>query len=352
MRRRTYIVFPFVVAASLVGVAFWLFVAFIRPGPLTEPRTVVIEPGRSLDEIAAVLADKGVVSDPRVFAFGVRLARKDSALLPGEYQFGVAFSPRAVMNLLVSGRRIPHKLVVQEGLTTAQVLKLVEKADGLDGPITITPGEGALLPQTYQYFWGDSRDGMIERMVYAMDQTIADLWAQRPPDTPLQTPAEAVVLASIVAKESGQPKERPTVASVLTNRLKRGMKLESDVTVAYGIARADQLPETVLKRRLTRTDLKRATPYNTYLNPGLPPTPICNVGRETLHAALHPAKTTYLFFAATGSSGNAFARTVDEHNRNVERLRARTAAKKNGGPPEENEAMVPEGVGEASAPPR
>jgi UPF0755 protein len=356
MRRRLTYLLPLIVAAALVGAAVWLFVAFVRPGPLTQPRTVVIEPGRSLGEIATLLVDNGVIADPQVFALGVRFSRKQTTLLPGEYQFGVAFSARAVMNVLITGRRLAHKLVVPEGLTTSQVLKLVEAAEGLSGTITITPGEGALLPQTYEYFRDDSRDSVIERMVYAMDKTLAELWEQRAPDFPFQTPAEAVVLASIVAKEAGNAKERPMIASVLLNRLERGMKLESDVTVSYGVARADQLPDTVMKRRLTRADLRRATAYNTYVNAGLPPTPICNVGRDTLLAALHPAKSTYLFFSATGSSGNAFARTSDEHNRNVERLKARTNPKPAGPPSkppvsagatsDENEAMAPEGVGD------
>jgi UPF0755 protein len=318
---------------------------------------VVIESGRSLDEIAAALAEKGVIADPRVFTLGVRVSRKDGELHPGEYQFGVAFSARAVMNVLITGRRVPHKLVVPEGVTTSQVLKLVEGADGLSGQITVTPGEGALLAETYTYFWGDTRDSIIERMVYALDQTVAELWESRAPDLPFHTPAEAVVLASIVAKESGNAKERPTVASVLVNRLTRDMKLESDVTVSYGIARTEQLPDTVLKRRLTRADLRRATPYNTYVNAGLPPTPICNVGRETLNAALHPAKTSYLFFSASGASGNTFARTADEHNRNVEKMRARAAAKKvppkpASEPSPENEAMAPEGGGDVPNTPR
>ncbi|HTI87938.1 MAG TPA: endolytic transglycosylase MltG [Alphaproteobacteria bacterium] len=238
---------------------------------------------------------------------------------------------------------VARKLVVPEGLTTSQVLKLVENADGLKGPITITPGEGMMLAGTYEFARGDTRDSVIARMVRGMYETAAEQWKERAPDLPLASPEEAVVLASIIVKEAGNAKESPVVGSVLVNRLRRGMKLESDVTVSYGIAREDDLPETQLKRSLTRSDLQRPTPYNTYVNDGLPPTPICNVGRETLQAALHPAKSTYLFFSASGSSGNTFARTVDEHNRNVEQMRAKMNPKPSS---DVNEAMAPEGIAE------
>jgi UPF0755 protein len=242
------------------------------------------------------------------------------------------------MSLIMSGQRVAHKLTVPDGLTTVQVLKIIHDAEGLDGPITITPPEGALLPETYQYFWGDSRDGLIERMTAARDNALAELWEERPKDTVLKSPEEAVVLASIIAREAGGAKERPIIASVMVNRLKRGMPLESDVTVAYGAAIAEHAPGNVLTRKLTRSDLKRPSPYNSYLNKGLPPTPICNPSRETIRAALHPTKTNYLFFSA-GTSGNVFARTAREHASNVEKMRAAPApeAAMSG----ENEAKAP-----------
>jgi UPF0755 protein len=257
------------------------------------------------------------------------------------------------MSVSTSDRGTPSKLVVPEGLTTAQVLKLIEGTDGLSGRITVSPREGALLADTYEYVAGDTRDSVIERMKKAMDKMVAELWKKRPENFALRTPGDVVVLASIVAKESGNSKDRRMVASVLLNRIAKDMKLESDVTVSYGIAREEKLPENVLKRPLTRADLQRATPYNTYVNPGLPPTPICNVGRESLQAALHPAKSTYLFFSASGSSGNVFAHTADEHNRNVEQLRERTNAKASSpSSDDENEAMVPDGEADTPKPTR
>lgn len=308
--------------ALLVGGFFgWLFYSFDKPGPLTKPVAVVIPGDLSVDDIGRLLEEKGVVADAHAFSLGTRITGNAGALQPGEYEFGVAFTPRAAMSLIVSGQRVAHKLTVPEGLTTIQVLKLIDSADGLSGDITVTPAEGALLPETYQYFWGDSRDSVIQRMTAARDNALAELWEERPDDTILKSPEQAVVLASIIAREAGPPKERPLIASVMVNRLKRGMRLESDVTVAYGIALADHLPDNVLKRKLTRADLKRRTAYNTYIQKGLPPTPICNPSKETIRAAIHPTKSSYLFFSA-GENGNTFARTAREHAGNVERMKA------------------------------
>jgi UPF0755 protein len=325
-----------VIAGGLLG---WLFYAFDRPGPLTKPVAVVIPKNLSVDDIGRLLEAKNVVADAHVFALGTRLTGNASALQPGEYQFGIAFTPRSAMNLIKSGQRVAHKLTVPECLTTVQVLKVIHDTDGLDGAITITPPEGALLPETYQYFWGDSRDSMIARMTAARDNALAELWEERPKDTVLKSPEEAVVLASIIAREAGDAKERPIIASVMVNRLKRGMPLESDVTVAYGAAIAEHAPGEVLTRTLTRTDLKRPGPYNSYLNKGLPPTPICNPARETIRAALHPSKTNYLFFSA-GTNGNVFARTAREHASNVEQMKAAQAFD-TATTPAENEAKAP-----------
>ena len=326
--------------ALLIGGFFgWLFYSFDRPGPLTKPVAVVIPRDLPVDGIGRLLEEKGVVADARVFALGARITGNAEGLQPGEYEFGVAFTPRAAMSLILSGRRVAHKLRIPEGLTTVQALKLIDAADGLDGDITITPAEGALLPETYQYFWGDSRDEIIKRMTTARDNALAELWEERPDDTVLTSPEQAVVLASIIAREAGSARERPLIASVMVNRLKRGMRLESDVTVAYGIALADHLPDNVLKRKLTRADLKRRTAYNTYLHKGLPPTPICNPSRETIRAAIHPTKTNYLFFSA-GESGSTFARTAREHAGNVERMKAARAPDA-ATMPGENEAEAP-----------
>lgn len=326
MRRRLLI--PAIILLSLAaligGFGAWLFVAFDRPGPLTQAEAVVIPRGASVDVIGRLLAEKNVVSHPLVFSMMTRLTGNAARLQPGEYRFGIASSPRAAMNLILSGKRVAHQLTVSAGLTTAQIIKLLKDTDGLDGTITATPDEGALLPATYQYFWGDDRDAMIETMAHAHDQTVAELWAVRPSGSLLKSPEDAVILASIIDSETKNPKEQLKVSSVLANRMRHGMSLQSDPTVAYGVAKADKLPDGVLKRRLTRKDLQRKTPYNTYIVKGLPPTPICNPSRKALQAALHPAKTNYLFFAADGER-TAFARTLSEHKNNIARLQASLA---------------------------
>lgn len=324
MRRwfSTAVLIVAVITTLTAGLFVWLFTAFDAPGPSSEPHTLVVARGLSVEEIGKLLADRGVIANPLVFSLGVRLSHKSSALKSGEYAFATGISARGSMDLLVSGKTVVRHLTLPEGWTTAQALALVQSAEGLEGPLTLKPAEGALLPETYNYSWGDTHDGMVRRMMRAMDKTLADLWAKRPTDSPMDSPAETVIVASIVERETGIPDERPLVASVLVNRLRRGMKLQSDPTVAYGIARAEHLPDDLLPRPLSRDDLAFPSPYNTYLNTGLPPAPIANPGRAALRAALDPAPTGFLYFVANGAGGHAFARTLDEHNRNVARWRA------------------------------
>jgi UPF0755 protein len=210
-------------------------------------------------------------------------------------------------------------------MTTAQVMGLMNAAYGLEGglggDLALIPGEGTLLPDTYHYSYGDKRRKMIRRMTRAMTQLVTRLWRDRAPNLSFASPHEAVVLASIVEKETGKPDERALIAGVFHNRLKRKMILQSDPTVAYGAALAEGIPERVLGRALTRADLDRSGPYNTYRNRGLPPGAIANPGRAALEAVLHPARTDALYFVADGSGGHVFAKTLAAHNRNVRRWR-------------------------------
>lgn len=349
-RRLTHLI---VVVASLASAfalvalfPLWFSYAFDRPGPLTAPRRVLLTRDLTVEQIGHLLEQQHVVSSGWVFSLGTWLSGNASSLKPGEYEFGTAFSPRAAMRLITSGKRIVHTLTVPAGTTSVQIVKQIKATPGLEGPIAGVPAEGSLLPETYQYFWGDRRQDLIERMKHALDETVAVLWDRRAPDLPLAKPRDALILASIIARETQVPKERRLVASVLINRLKRGMKLQSDVTVAYGIAHADHLANDVLPRPLKRGDLQRPTPYNTYLIDGLPPTPICNPGKEAIEATLHPAKTKYLFFTGLGTTkGSVFARTAAQHARNVARLHAAQADTGTGAaqPSDagENEAMAP-----------
>ncbi len=194
---------------------------------------------------------------------------------------------------------------------------MVAAAEGLSGETGPVPPEGSLLPETYHYSWNDDRAALVERMQTGMEVVLAELWPERAEGLPINTPEEAVILASIVEKETGVAEERPLVASVFVNRLKRGMRLQSDPTVVYGLTNG-QRP---LGRTLTFRDLDRPSPYNTYTNGGLPPGPIANPGRAALEAVLHPAESRYLYFVADGTGGHAFAKTLVEHNRNVAKWR-------------------------------
>jgi UPF0755 protein len=224
---------------------------------------------------------------------------------------------REAMALIVSGKTVVRRLTVAEGLTTAQVLDLLDATDGLEGRIAERPPEGSLLPETYHFSYGDSRQGMVERMQRAMRETLDRLWRKRRADLPLKTKQQALTLASIVEKETAVPHERPHIAGVFLNRLRRGMPLQSDPTVAYALT-GGKVP---LDRALASADLKTDSPYNTYVSRGLPPGPIANPGRESIAAVLQPLDTDDLYFVADGGGGHAFARTFQEHLRNVQRWR-------------------------------
>ncbi|MBI3708080.1 MAG: endolytic transglycosylase MltG [Proteobacteria bacterium] len=301
-------------AASTAGFVWWRYGA---AGPSPAPVTLLIPRGSGVADIARQLAAANVLADAYTLRFGSRLDGTARRFKAGEYAFAAGISPAAIAALLANGRTVVRRLVVPEGLTTAQVLALARAAEGLEGEIAIVPGEGELMPDTYYYSWGDSRAQIVERQRRAMAETLAALWPGRAPDLPYKAPAEAAVLASIVEKETARDEERPHVAAVFVNRLKRGMKLQADPTVVYGLS-GGQGP---LDRPLTRADLDTAHRWNTYVIDGLPPTPIANPGRAALAAILHPAASEDLYFVADGKGGHVFARTLAEHNRNVARLR-------------------------------
>jgi len=304
-----------VFVASLVILIGWI--RYTNPGPLTESRTVIIPRGSSVDDIAHQLWHAGILGDPYSFILGVRIDGNAPRLRSGEYAFAARVAARDVAGELASGRTVIRRLTVPEGLTTAQVLALIQTAEGLEGDIGPTPAEGALLPQTFFYTWGDSRRQVVARAERAMSETVAQLWANRAPNLPLRTPEEAVILASIVEKETALPAERPHVAGVFLNRLKQNMRLQADPTVIYGLTHG----QGPLDRPLTHVDLEASNKWNTYTIDGLPPTPIDNPGRASLEAVLQPAETDDLYFVADGTGRHVFAKTLAEHNRNVARLR-------------------------------
>jgi UPF0755 protein len=288
---------------------------FTAPGPLAKPVTVIIPKGSGTELIAQSLEGAGVISSRTVFAIGVKLRR--ATLKAGEYAFPAQVSPEEAVRIIADGKVVIHKLTVAEGLTVRQVLDLVKEADFLSGPVTRKPAEGRLLPETWHMVRDETRDDVLARMEKAMSQTLDVLWVARAPGLPLKSKEEALILASMVERETGIEAERTKVAAVFYNRLAKGMRLQSDPTVIYGVS--DGLGE--LDHPLTRAELQAGHPWNTYTIDGLPKTPIANPGRASLEAVLHPAKSDALYFVADGTGGHAFARTLDEHNANVARWR-------------------------------
>ena len=318
--RRSAVRLAVLIAATsviLLGLFLWAYAQLTRPGPLESASVHVIPRGSNLAKIARILDDAGVISDPLIFRYGARIMRRGRALRAGEYEFPAHISARGVIDVLIGGKTVMRRLTVVEGTTTAQILDQVERAEGLEGGITDRPGEGRLMPETYFYSYGDARDELIERMQIAMEKTLGELWGARAHGLPLRTPREALILASIVEKETARPDERARIAAVFHNRLRRGMRLDADPTVVYGLTDGSG----PLGRPLTRADLSTDDPYNTYLYPGLPPGPIGNPGRASVAAVLQPVDSEELFFVADGSGGHVFARTLAEHNRNVAKWR-------------------------------
>ena len=329
---RRAVLWPLTGLAVLVGLAVvlviagWLFVhgRFDTPGPARHERTVVLPAGASAFDIADLLEEAGVIDDPLLFVAGLWIEDKQHSLKAGEYMFEALVTPRGVMEKLVAGDTVLHRLTVTEGMTSAEVVALLDDEPWLVGEITRMPAEGTLLPETYHYDLGDSRARLIERMQHDMARLVDELWQARDPAVALDRAEQAVVLASIVEKETAVAEERPLIAGVFLNRLRQGMRLQADVTVIYAVTGGKR----PLGRPLSRADLRLESPYNTYRQKGLPPGPIANPGRASLAAVLNPAETDALYFVADGSGGHAFAATLDEHNRNVARWRAERAGAK------------------------
>ncbi len=315
-RRRLAGVLLALLAAAAAGFAFRAWQDFNAPGPLAETRRVVVPKGTGLAPLAELLAERGVLRHPLAFRVLVTLDGAGNRLKAGEYDFPAGISAVSVRDLLVAGRTVVRRLTVPEGLTTAAVLDLLRNAEGLVGEAP-DPGEGRLLPETYHYSHGDGRADLVARMQRAMDKSLARLFRDRPAGSPLNSETELLTLASIVEKETGLSGERARIAGVFVNRLKRGMRLQTDPTVIYALTGGRR----ELGRPLTRADLRVDHPYNTYRIRGLPPGPIANPGLAALEAAARPAKTDALYFVADGAGGHLFARTLEEHNRNAARYR-------------------------------
>ncbi len=310
-------------AALIGGALFWAYLTFTAVGPLTANKIYEIQKGQDRSSIAIALQDQGIIADARIFSAAAAVeGLRNARLKAGEYEFPAGASIQDVLATILSGKFITYKVTIPEGWTTEMVVARLEEQKELSGTVSAVPPEGSIKPDTYIYKRGLTRDKMLQDMQDANSKMVDELWAARPTDTILKSKEELVTLASIIEKETGIPEERPQVASVFINRLKQGMKLQSDPTIIYGIVGG----KGRLERPLTRTDIDTLTPYNTYQIPALPPGPIANPGRAALEAVLNPDKTPYLFFVANGTGGHAFASTLDEHNANVKKWRAQQNA--------------------------
>jgi len=300
---------------AVAGYIGWFVHDFRGPGPLKAEAAVVVPPGSPLGVAARKLAQAGVIASRARFLKQIRYLTDSTPIQAGEYRFPAHVSPAAAYAMLVNGEVVRYALTIPEGWPAVKVHARLLAATELTGEIAV-PDEGSVLPDTYSYTRGETRAAVLARMQAAMRKTLAALWSQRAPGLPLASPQDAVVLASIVEKETGKPSEYALVAGVYVNRLKRGMLLQADPTVIYPITRG--LP---LGRRIRLSELRAVNGYNTYARPGLPVGPIANPGRAALAATLKPAQTQALYFVADGSGGHVFAVTLEEHNRNVARWR-------------------------------
>lgn len=312
-----------IIVLVLVGASVLFYfgkVQFDEKGPLTAETTFLVKRGSGISEVANSLESRNIVSDARVFRYGVRAYGHENDLKAGEYAIPAGATMRDVMDILISGKSIMYSLTIPEGLTVKQVFDRIQNNDILIGEMPKTmPAEGSLFTDTLNFTRGTTRSELIERMVAAQKKLVDETWAKRQPDLPIKDRNEFVTLASIVEKETGIASERPHVASVFINRLNKNMRLQSDPTIIYGLFGGAGKPSD---RPIFKSDIEKPTPYNTYVINGLPPTPIANPGKAALEAVANPLQTDDLYFVADGTGGHVFSATLKEHNDNVRKWRS------------------------------
>jgi len=331
-----FLTFSFLTLAVAAGGVIWISSELDKPGPLQQARTIVIPRGEASREIARRLGREGVISSEHIFV-AYYLARQVSSwfggkplhLKAGDYEFKPGISMREVAELVAEGKVMLMRLTIPEGLTSHQIVERLRAEPSLTGEIEVMPDEGKLLPDTYRVPRGSSRQAVIDMMRAEQEEFLERVWENRQPNLPLKSIDEALILASIVQRETGRNDKFEDIASVFINRLRKGMPLQSDPTILYGIEGG----QVNWGRPIYRSEIQRKTSHNTYQISGLPPTPICNPGREAIRAVLNPSPTNYLYFVANGAGASVFSATLEEHNvavanwRKIEReIRAKNAA--------------------------
>ncbi|TAH32825.1 MAG: endolytic transglycosylase MltG [Alphaproteobacteria bacterium] len=306
-----------IILGTGIGLSFWGIGQWNNAGPLQNSKIIIIPPGKGLSAISRQLEQEAAIGNRFVFMAGTFLQGAEKKLKPGEYEFGAYDSSSRIMQKIASGKTVQHRYTVIEGAMIADVLAQIAAMPNLTGDIKFRPNEGDILPETYTYAYGDTRQGLIDQMTAAMQNLQKQIWDGRLADLPLRDWHDAITLASIVEAETPIDAERPRVAAVYINRLRIGMALQADPTVEYAMI----LLGKNLSKGLTYDHLKTAHPYNTYMVTGLPPGPIGNPGRKSIEAVLHPLETKELYFVADGKGGHVFSQTLAEHERNVKNWR-------------------------------
>ncbi|HET9640169.1 MAG TPA: endolytic transglycosylase MltG [Allosphingosinicella sp.] len=296
-----------------LAIGLWFIQGWSGAGPSRQPISVVIAPGTSLVSAADQLERAGAISSAGRFLFQAKLFGGGESIKAGEYEIPARASHAQILSILQDAKTLQRLVTVPEGLPSVLVHERLMKAAALTGEVPV-PEEGSILPNSYSYQRGERRSQVVKRMQAAMARTLAELWPKRSPASVAKSPEEAVILASIVEKETGKASERRMIAGVYSNRLRQGIKLDADPTVIYPITRGKPLG-----RRINQSELRAKNGYNTYAMPGLPVGPIANPGKESIAAVLNPAETRALYFVADGTGGHVFANTLAEHNANVQK---------------------------------
>lgn len=318
------LVFTATLAVILAAIGFWWAAhEFQKPGPAKEAILVEIPSGSGLRAISSRLSSNGAIHNEMIFLFGTTILGAQDKMKAGEYEILPGTSAAEIMKMIRDGKIYGRRITIPEGLTSFEIMNMVNKLEDIEGNVTAIPPEGSLLPETYNYRRTDTKEAIIARMQESMTKTIEELWPNRAADLPFQTKEDAVILASIVEKETGIAAERKRVAGVFINRLRKNIALQTDPTVIYALT--DGKPKNEgkgpLGRRLLKKDLEFNSAYNTYLYPGLPPGPIANPGRASLEAVLNPEKHNFIYFVADGKGGHQFSETLAQHEKKVSEWR-------------------------------